>query len=276
MMNPLVSVVIPCYNHEHYIQQCIQSVLNQRYENIELIVIDDGSKDRSFEKIQAMEALCRERLVNFEFRQRENKGLCATLNEALSLCQGEYVSPIASDDFMLSEKLATQVEYAVAHPEVSSFYAGVQLIDEAGQFQERIELPLQIYSFDDIFMHNFVLYAPTQMHRLKDIQEIGGFNEHTKIEDWELWLRLTKHNKKILCLPEVLAAYRLHDSNMSKDNDLMLQELLKIMQHYKNDPLFKKARFKVIKQYKLRPLKDLSRLKYYQAKILYWLQNQWA
>ena len=70
----LVSVVIPCYNHEKFIQDCIQSVIDQTYQNIELIIIDDGSKDSSVEIIEKMLPACEQRFVRFEFRNRPNKG----------------------------------------------------------------------------------------------------------------------------------------------------------------------------------------------------------
>lgn len=81
---PLVSVVIPCYNHENYVQECIKSAIEQDYENIELIIIDDGSKDESVNKIQELVPGCEKRFCRFEFRTRPNKGLCKTLNEALA------------------------------------------------------------------------------------------------------------------------------------------------------------------------------------------------
>ncbi|MGA6331370.1 glycosyltransferase family 2 protein, partial [Acinetobacter baumannii] len=102
---PLVSIVIPCYNHANFVQDCIQSVIAQTYQNIELIIIDDGSKDGSVEKIQEFIGECEKRFVRFEFRNRPNKGLSATLNEALEWCQGEYFSAIASDDMMLNDKI---------------------------------------------------------------------------------------------------------------------------------------------------------------------------
>ena len=108
---PLVSVVIPCYNHENFVQDCIKSVIDQTYENIELIIIDDGSKDGSVQKIQEMSAACQKRFTRFEFRYRPNKGLSETLNEALEWCEGLYLSPIASDDQMLKQKIQLQVNF---------------------------------------------------------------------------------------------------------------------------------------------------------------------
>ncbi|MGQ0439007.1 glycosyltransferase family 2 protein, partial [Bacillus sp. B-TM1] len=87
-MQPLVSVIIPCYNHRQYILNSIKSVINQTYKSIELIVIDDGSKDGSFEEIKKIESECQERFIRFECYTRENKGLSATLNEAIQWCQG--------------------------------------------------------------------------------------------------------------------------------------------------------------------------------------------
>ena len=87
--SPLVSVVIACYNHENFVQDCIKSVVAQTYDNIELIIIDDGSKDSSVEKISELIDVCQNRFSRFEFRHRSNKGLTATLNEALERRQGE-------------------------------------------------------------------------------------------------------------------------------------------------------------------------------------------
>ena len=82
---PLVSIAIPSYNHEIYVQECIRSVIDQDYRNIELIIIDDGSTDNSVEKIEELIPLCKKRFVRFEFLCRENKGLSATLNEAIAM-----------------------------------------------------------------------------------------------------------------------------------------------------------------------------------------------
>lgn len=271
-MQPLVSIVIPCYNHERFIEACIRSIINQSYSRIELIVIDDGSIDQSFTKIQAMINECQDRFESFYFQTRENRGLCSTLNEGLALCHGEFVSIIASDDLMIPEKIQIQVNYAFNYPEATSFYGGVQLIDSNDKIIRDIKTPLEFYDFESILMHNFVLYAPTQFHRMEDIREIGGFDPNVKIEDWDLLLRLTQSGRKVLCIPELLSAYREHNNNMSGNLDFMCKEVLKVLDKYTGNKLYKKAKFEIFKQYKLKPIKKVSRLKYYFLKFQLKLQ----
>ena len=97
-MNSLVSVLIPAYNHEKYVQETIQSIINQTYQNIELIIIDDGSKDSTWNKINEKKELCEKRFSNTIFITRKNKGACETENELFSKANGEFVFLIASDD----------------------------------------------------------------------------------------------------------------------------------------------------------------------------------
>ena len=139
---PLVSVVIPCYNHEKYICDCIQSVLEQDYKNVELIIIDDGSKDNSIQQIQSMISACEKRFVRFEFRNREIKGVAASLNEGLDWAKGKYFTVIASDDLMAKHKIPSLVN----HLESSNNNYGVAFGDASfiDEYGERLLLDIQI------------------------------------------------------------------------------------------------------------------------------------
>ena len=106
---PLVSVCVPAYNHEKYVAESIQSIIDQDYKNIELIIINDGSKDKTDEVIKSYEQKCQERFVRFEYRNRENKGLSSTLNEMLDWSKGKYFTGIASDDILLFNKISLLV-----------------------------------------------------------------------------------------------------------------------------------------------------------------------
>lgn len=222
---PLVSVVVPCYNHEKFVQDCIKSIVNQTYQNIELIIIDDGSKDRSVEKIMEMVSVCKQRFIRFEFRYRENRGVSSTLNEALRWCTGDFISPIASDDQMLNRKIEKQVNFLSENTEYVAVFGGINQIDNNNKCVRVLNKRARSYSFDDIARLDYFLQAPTQFFRLKDIIAIGGYNENFKIEDWYSYLRLTLDGRLIYLMDDVVCNYRRHVDNGSKDMSLMLEKI---------------------------------------------------
>lgn len=237
---PLVSVVIPCYNHEKFVQDSIQSVIDQTYENIELIIIDDGSKDNSVVKIEEMIDLCEKRFTRFDFRSRPNKGLSSTLNEALEWCEGKYFSPIASDDQMLNYKTSMQVKYLENNSSFVAVFGGVQLIDEDNKKLEKLVSKARSYTFKDIIMHKHDLLAPTQMIRKETIKEVGGYDSNLFIEDWYMWLLLSEEGN-IFSMNEIFALYRQHDNNISKNLAKMHEGRLKVLESFRNHPLYEEA-----------------------------------
>ncbi|MEQ1349321.1 glycosyltransferase [Acinetobacter junii] len=212
---PLVSIVIPCYNHEQFVQDCIQSVIDQTYENIELIIIDDGSKDNSVLKIQEMVRKCQNRFKRFEFRYRPNKGLSATLNEAIDWCCGEYFSVIASDDMMISYKTDLQIKVFQNNSDILGVFGNILLINDKG---EKIKSPIikeRDYVFADVYRQNYYLPAPTQMLKMVEIRKVGGFIDGMIIEDWYIYLKLLENGGKMYLLKENLCFYRYHCNNTS-------------------------------------------------------------
>lgn len=238
--NPLVSIVIPCYNHEQFVQDTIQSVIEQTYENIELIIIDDGSRDHSVTKIQEMVEMCEQRFVRFEFRSRPNKGLSATLNETLEWCQGKYYSPIASDDLLLPEKTKIQVNYLENNNLCVAVFGSVRLINKNNEYVNDWIVKNKSYKFEDIIMHNHQLLAPTAMLKLEIVKKVGGYNSSLYIEDWYMWLKLSKEGK-IFSMNQIFALYRKHENNNSKNNEKMHKDRLDILELYRDHNLYKKA-----------------------------------
>ena len=229
--NSLVSVVIPCYNHENFVQDSIQSVIDQTYDNIELIVIDDGSKDNSVLKIQEMIAACKERFVKFEFRSRPNKGLSSTLNEALEWCSGDYFSPLASDDQMLENKTAIQVDFLNRNSSCTAVFGGFQIIDDNSQVIDTKLGLKKVYDFKKIYLHRHDLPAPTAMMRLNTVKALNNYDPKIKIEDWYMWLKLSMVGD-LIYLPILMSKYRHHENNTSKNSSLMKEERLKIINLY--------------------------------------------
>ena len=276
--SPLVSVIIPCYNHQAYIQDSIQSILDQTYANIELIVIDDGSKDQSVTKIEEMLEQCKTRFEHVYFNTRANKGLCATLNEALQLCKGKYVSIIASDDKMLPQKTQIQVEYLESNPSVVGVFGGIELIDKNNQITEQRVSEKTEYGFNDIILNHHDLPTLTQMFHLDAIREAGGYDESIKVEDWYMLLKLSKNQKKLVYIPTVLCQYRIHDESFSQDGLKMALEMKKVIAPYKNEKVYIDAEFKInrliLKYYYKKkgvfiyyPVKYYTFLKYWVNKI---------
>jgi len=241
MSAPLVSIVIPSFNHERYIEDCIESVICQAYENIELIIIDDGSRDCSVEIIKELEVKCTDRFKRFEFRCRENKGLCATLNEGIEWCEGKYYCAIASDDLMFPQKTSKQVEYLENNPDCVAVFGGLQVIDSIGKIFRTKPSKAGSYRFSDIFLVKHSFATPTQMIRLDALKNAGLYPDGLYIEDWYMWLKLSHGGARLDDLGEVLAAYRRHGSNMSSQLVKMDSARSLIINLYKDNEFYVRA-----------------------------------
>lgn len=233
---PLVTIVIPCYNHEKFVQECIQSVIDQTYQNIELIIIDDGSKDNSVGKIQELVPLCKKRFVRFEFRYRPNKGLSATLNEAIDWAKGKYFSAIASDDQLLPDKIANQVKEFMSEvkKDTVAIFGGVVLIDDYGKEIVIKQLPKKYYDFENILLHKCSFYAATQLIKTDALKKVGKYRSDIGVEDWYMWLKLSEIGK-IYCSDKIYAKYRWHTNNTTKNYEFIFKENLKTISQYKDN-----------------------------------------
>lgn len=132
---PLVSIVIPAYNHELYIEECLNSVLNQNYKNYEIVIIDDGSSDKSDPIINAWFVKNKDAVPHYIYKARENRGVTATLNELVSLSSGDFIFTLASDDRVTPSGIHDLVDYFIKNcNEGSVLYSGVSTIDEESEY----------------------------------------------------------------------------------------------------------------------------------------------
>lgn len=239
----LVSVIMPCYNHESFVQEAIRAIMNQSYTNIELIIIDDGSKDNSVKKIQEMVPACQKRFVRFEFINRENRGLCNTLNEGIDWCRGKYLSLAASDDRLFSDKTLKQVEELkkLKEKNVVGIFSGF-LIFENERDVVKIEKGIgQIVSFEDIFLRKVPPAGQTSMFLRNKVIESGGYDPLCTVDDLYISLKLTEKGEMLYMMEDVLVEYRRHGCNLSGQNVVMQNGVNQILSQYKNHPLYKKA-----------------------------------
>ncbi|RZL40189.1 MAG: glycosyltransferase, partial [Pedobacter sp.] len=238
---PLVSVVIPCYNHEQYVEECILSVVNQTYRNVQLIVIDDGSKDKSVEVIEKLQAK-----YQFIFEAQNNIGLSSTLNKAIrKYCTGKYISIVASDDFWHPDKIKYQVEYYEQHEELGLVYCDVNIVNANSEVIDSFSLGSKTdhCTTEDIIRGISVIPALTVMVKKSIYDDIGLFDEETLVEDWDMWIRISlKYN--IGFVDKKLAYYRTHDTNISSRVKLMMQHKNRIFEKLKtiNLPLYNKTK----------------------------------
>jgi alpha-1,3-rhamnosyltransferase len=241
MSFPLVTVVVACYNHGPYIEECLTSILAQTYPRVELLVIDDGSSDDSAERIRRLQAI-----HGFDFIVQDNRGLTATLNAAFARARGEFLVPFGSDDVMLPERLSIQVDYMAAHPEVGICGGNMELMRSDGTLfpdrEQNRDVPYRSLSFDDIFLERKpCVPAPTLLIRREAFEAVGGFDPGIRLEDLYIQLKIARSGYAVDALNAVLARYRKHPSNSYKNIRFMTEAILRIYADYSEHPEYRRV-----------------------------------
>ena len=230
---PLVSVIVPCYNHADFIEVCVKSICRQTYGNIELIVLDDGSSDGSDKVLQELNSQ-----YDFYYEHQENMGLCNTLNKGLSLCKGEYVCCFASDDVMMLDRIEKQVTVMQGNPQAGACSGNVISINSKGEtLTKQKMIPSRELKFDDIFYKRTRgVSAPTVMISKKTLDKVGGYDPEIKIEDLYMWLKITKAGYSIIHSSDIYSYYRQHDNSTHSNIRSMFENEKKILEIYKDEP----------------------------------------
>lgn len=248
--SPLVSIVIPCYNHAQFVQKTIQSIIDQDYENIELIIIDDGSKDSSVDVIKEMIPACEARFKRFHFRHRPNKGLSATLNEGINLSVGDIIGFCSSDDIFHKKKTSVQVKYFTDNKKIKFCYtqAFVQNDNDEILTSATNLINKNLHdnvTFDEIF--TFKVNFPVTGMYITDFlkKELNGFDEELTAEDYDINLRILSKSKPGF-IEEKLYYYRSPAAiGSDRKRPVMRQDVseshLKTINKYQEHPLYKNA-----------------------------------
>ncbi|MFC3561632.1 glycosyltransferase family 2 protein [Pedobacter jamesrossensis] len=251
---PLIWVIVPCYNHENYITQCIESIINQSYKNFELVVIDDGSTDKSREVLIELQ-----NKYAFHLEFQKNSGVANTLNHGLQKYANEkYVTFCASDDFWPLDKLEKQVEFMEQHPECRMCYGKAIVVDEFGN--ERTEKTTQANLnlkggaiFQDILFVNFHLPV-TYFFRRNVFEEVGYYRPNLWTEDFYMNLRISELGP-VGFLDEYLTFYRLPQvKGKIMPNLKMINAHLECIEMYKHSEYYEEA----IKNWHYRNFRMLS------------------
>ena len=226
-----ISVIIPAYNQAQYLAIAIQSVLDQTFDDYEIIVIDDGSTDNTREIAQSFGEKIR-------YICQTNKGLAGARNAGIVQATGEYIALLDSDDQWLPNHLNTLITLTKQHSTASVFYSGARYIDAKGHHLPQLTGNHAVLPSDNIYEAlleaNFIIPS-TAMLRRKVASEVGLFDECPAIkgcEDWDIWLRLAKQGYKFVGASECTIHYRLHGSSLSANPTKMQNAALSVIEKH--------------------------------------------
>jgi glycosyltransferase involved in cell wall biosynthesis len=204
-------VVLPVFDGEAYLAEAVESILKQSLGNIALIAIDDGSRDHSLAILKA-HAVADPRL---RVVARENRGLVATLNEAITLADSEFVAIMNADDVSLPTRLEKQLGFLQTHPQVAVVGCQVRLLTSGSAPSIVARLPVEPAAVRAFLPLASPVAQPAVMFRRQAVIDCGLYREQMMpAEDYDLWLRISEHHD-IANLPEVLLQYRLHAGQVS-------------------------------------------------------------
>ena len=223
---PGVSVVVPSYNHAQFIETTLRSIMKQTLAPAELVVIDDGSSDDS---PRLIERVLRDCPFPCELIARENRGLCATLNEGFERTAGTYFAYLGSDDLWLQAFLQERVRLLEARPRAVLAYGHAFYVDEQNRV---IDCTADWATYADgdaraMLLETTAPMSPTVVYRRAALANLDGhcWDPRSKLEDYDLYLRLCAVGEFAFDA-RALSAWRRHASNVSWDQTLMLVEQL--------------------------------------------------
>jgi glycosyltransferase involved in cell wall biosynthesis len=222
---PLVSVLLPVYNGEEYLAEAIQSILDQTYKRFELIIINDGSSDRSAEIIRSFRD---DRITALD---QENCGLASTLNRAISMARGKYLARQDQDDISLPQRFEKQVAFLDSHPEYGMVGTWAEIWDNIRKTERVHRHPVDSLTLKFELLFNNPFVHSSMMIRKAAIEKVGMYSTdklRQPPEDYELWSRMARYYE-IANIPETLLIYREVPKSMSRmGTNPFLDKLLQI------------------------------------------------
>lgn len=230
LVQPLVSVLVPLYNHDKYIIKCMESILEEDYPNKEIIVIDDGSTDSSLKKLQEWSGKL-DTTIPIKIIHRENKGVTKTLNELISISHGEFICLLSSDDFILPGTIQKCLNYLSSNPSKLAVFADCVVVNKDDEIiydscisgvykgnKKCLENDV-LRSYELIF--NWCVGGPSFFTNKKIYDVFGGYDTELSVEDWDFYLRIL--SKEALGFIDIsFGAYRFHGENTCRDPKLSL------------------------------------------------------
>jgi len=240
---PKVSVCIPSYNHEKYVRAAIESVLEQSFQDFEILVTDDGSTDRTVEELRAIQ----DKRLSLEVLP-QNRGACIALNASIKRGTSEFVAVLNSDDIFLPGKLERQVRFLESRPDAGAVFGYPAFMDESGSplredqtfYRDtfKVENRTQGQWLRQFFLRGNVLCHPTILIRRRCYDEVGYYDPSlAQLPDLDMWVRLVQRYS-IHILPEPLVGFRILSDNRNASaprQEVIVRlnwEWRRILEHY--------------------------------------------
>lgn len=233
-MEELVSIIVLSYNSEKYIEETLQSIINQSYRNIELIISDDCSEDNTI--IVAKKYMEKSTFYNYKIIQTsENLGTPSNCNFAIRQTKGKYIKFIAADDLLLRDSIENNVDFMKKNNNLIQFSKVRDFMDKDNKrvflkrnykINEKFNEKSVKNHLKELFFHNYIL-APTVFFNKKIFEKYGLFDEGYKfIEDYPMWIKLLKNNVRIKFMDKETILYRVHSLSLTNSQDKVINERL--------------------------------------------------
>jgi glycosyltransferase involved in cell wall biosynthesis len=209
---PLISVCMPVYNAQRYLEEAVESILGQTFRDFEFLIIDDGSTDRSLAILKRYAA----QDTRIRLSSKANAGHTVRLNEMLHQARGDLIARMDADDVALPERFARQVDFLRSHPEVDLVGGAQEHISAKGYHLFVYREPLEHREIQESALAGICpICHPSVMMRRNAVLAVGGYRvELMPAEDFDLWLRMGERGL-LANLPEVITRYRVHESSVS-------------------------------------------------------------
>lgn len=236
---PLISVLVPLYNHERYLSACLQSIADSRYPRLEVLVLDDGSRDGSLAACLAWRDAHPGVFERFEIQTQPNAGITRTLNRLVASARGDYLALLASDDCLLPDGLRLRAEALAQHPQWLAVFGDSQVIDAEGRLTHASGLT-QLYPNSarpgalirpELIRLELILRwsvpGPGLMLRRRafdPVSGVGAYDETMVVEDRDFYLRLLTRDA-LGYIDVAVAAYRFHGANSVRSESARLAQL---------------------------------------------------
>ncbi len=267
MMNPLVSILIPVYNHESYLEECINSIWNQTYKHVEIIAIDDGSTDNSFLVLEHLDKISP---VPMRIEKQSNHGIVKTLNKALQLATGDYILCLASDDKILDNALGPALVELLNEKSAQFAMFNAMYFGNVNRpvYSKKTDSLLKSNA-EAILRHLYVeppqpILLQSTIIRREFLISLGGWHESIVMDDWPMFIRLFEcvNNKNVRWFYNgalFLAGYRIHGNNVHKDTVRQIRTCEEVIHRYCPDDLKNEAYANTYIDYSLKLIKRKDR-----------------